>query len=83
MSGAERVLADGTVHSGRGIPGLLTGGATAARGSAAAAAAWPGEPSTGPRRSRDALGPRLLARLALRSGTHLGAEDKQTRVRLS
>ena len=83
VSGAERVLSGGTVHSGRGISGLLTGGATAARSSAAAAAAWPNEPSTGPRRSRDALGLRLLARRALRSGTHLGAEDKQICVRLS
>lgn len=73
VSGAERVLSGGTVHSGRGISGLLTGGATASRSSAAAAAAWPSEPSTGPRRSRDALGLRLLARRALRSGTHLGA----------
>lgn len=52
VSRAERVLAGGAVHSGRGISGRLTGGATAARSSAAAAAAWPGAPSTGRRRCR-------------------------------
>lgn len=82
-SGAERILAGSTVHSGRGISGLLTGGATAARSSAVAAAAWPGALGTSRRCSGDSLGRRLLASHALRSQTHLGAEDKQTWVRLS
>lgn len=73
VSVAERVLAVGTVHCGRGISGCLTGGATAASSSAAAAAAWPGAPSTGRRRCRHSPGRRLLARRALGSGTHLGA----------
>lgn len=73
MSGAERVLAGGTVYSGRGISGRLTGGATAVLSSAAAAVAWPGAPGTSRRRSPDSLGRSLLARRTLGSGTHLQA----------
>lgn len=83
MSGAERVLAGGTVYSGRGISGRLTGGATAVLSSPAAVAAWPGAPGTSRRRSTDSLGRSLLARRTLGSGTHLQAENKQTRIRLS
>lgn len=38
---AERVLAGSAAHSGRGIPGRRTEGATAARSSSSASAAWP------------------------------------------
>lgn len=83
VSGADCVLVGSTVHSSRGILGRLTGGAPAAWSSAAAATAWPGALGTGPRRSWDSLGRRLLARRSLGLGTHLGAEDKQTHIRLS
>lgn len=73
VSGAECIPAGGTVHNSRGIAGRFIGGATAARSSTVAAAAWPSTPGTGRRRSRDSLERRLLARRARRSGTHLGA----------
>lgn len=80
--GLERVLSGGTVHSGRGISGLLTGALPPLE--LRAAAAWPSEPSTEARGAPGMLwGSGFLARRALRSGTHLGAEDKQIRVRLS
>lgn len=51
LSWFQRIPAGSTVHSGRGIAGQFTGGATAARSSAAASTAWPGAPGTDPRRS--------------------------------